>query len=508
MGGTAPVNIYCRCPQQEEQSPLTVEAVSSMDPSSLSAFTILADSAVEAAQHESGISIPVAILIVIVLLAINGYFVALEFALVAVRKTRVDEMVRQNVRGALSVQRGKNHVDDFVAAAQLGITIASLALGMVAEGTVIRILHEWFGIRSIHLFGHSFPVEDGTGLGLVLSLTLVTVFHVVVGEQVPKMLAIDKPNKVSLLTAPPAEIFLKVCKPAIATLNWLTRMVLKPLGVKGAGGGHGHQVYSEEEIESLLATRQQAGLADPAENEMISHVFDLFDMVATQIMIPRTEMVCVPATGTVREVMEIASTEGHDRYPVYGQNTDEIVGILLMKDLVSFLGQDPGALDTGITSLWREPLFVPGTLPCSQLLTQLKEKRTRLAIVLDEYGGTAGMLTLGDVLNRIVGEVDEESEVEEPEEIVAIGENLYSVSGLTLTEDVEKFFHIDIDDEMNDTIGGVVFSLLGRAPATGDEIEMGGLTFRVDALDGMRIDRLLVKSHPNQNSTETTDNEE
>lgn len=459
-----------------------------MTESSLSALLLLADSA----AANPGMSIPVALLIVTLLLLVNGYFVALEFALVAVRKTRVDEMVRQGIRGAKSVQRGKNHVDDFVAAAQLGITVASLALGMVAEGTVLRILDEWFGLK----FSHE------SGAGLAISLTVVTIFHVVVGEQVPKMLAIDRPNKVSLMTAPPAEIFLKICRPAIWLLSWLTSLVLMPFGVKQTGG-HAGQIYSEEEIESLLATRQQAGLADPAENEMISQVFDLFDMVATQIMIPRTEMTCVPATATIREIMEIAGAEGHDRYPVYGQNTDEIVGILLMKDLVSYLGQNPDGLDSGITSLWREPLFVPGTLPCSQLLTQLKEKRTRLAIVLDEYGGTAGMLTLGDVLHRIVGDVDEEVEIEEPQSIVAVGEGLYSVSGLVLTEDVEKFFDVTIDDEMNDTIGGVVFSLLGRAPTVNDDIVVGQLTFRVDALDGMRIDRLLVRANrPNPEAGE------
>lgn len=460
-----------------------------MQDPSLSAFLLFAESAHGATAEASEMSIITALLIVLVLLALNGYFVALEFALVAVRKTRVDEMVRQKVRGALAVQRGKNNVDDFVAAAQLGITIASLALGMVAEKTVVRILHEWFGLYSI--FGYE--IGHNSGLGLVLSLTFVTIFHVVIGEQVPKMLAIDKPTKVSLLLAPPAEIFLRVCRPAIWLLSWMTRLALKPLGVKGSGGGHGGQIYSEEEIESLLATRQQAGLADPAENEMISQVFDLFDMVATQIMIPRTEMVCVPATATVGEIMEVAAAEGHDRYPVYGQNADEIVGILLMKDLVSFLGQNPDGIKSGITSLWREPLFVPGTLPCSQLLTQLKERRTRLAIVLDEYGGTAGMLTLGDVLNRIVGDVDEEQEADEPEKIVAVGEDLYSVSGLVLTEDVERFFGVDIDDEMNDTIGGVVFSEIGRAPTVGDETEIQGLTFRVDSLHGMRIDRLLVR---------------
>jgi magnesium and cobalt exporter, CNNM family len=490
MGGCEAVNIFCSSHDQEEQLRPIVEPTGYMDHSPFSVFLLLADSAAQTAPQEAGISIPVALIIVMVLLAVNGYFVALEFALVGVRKTKVDEMVRQQVRGALSVQRGKNHVDDFVAAAQLGITVASLALGMVAESTVIRILHEWFGIY--HIFG--LKLEHGTGLGLGISLTLVTVLHVVVGEQVPKMLAIDRPNKVALLTAPPAELFLRCSWPAIVTLNWLTKIVLKPLGVT-ANGGHGGQPYSEEEIESLLATRQKAGLSEPAESEMISQVFDLFDMVATQIMIPRTEMVCVPATATVRDIMEVAGAEGHDRYPVYGQNTDEIVGILLMKDLVSFLGQNPSGLDSGITSLWREPVFVPGTLQCSQLLSQLKEKRTRLAIVLDEYGGTAGMLTLGDVLHRIVGEVDEETEIEEPQKIVALGENLYSVSGLVLTEDVDRFFGVEIDDAMNDTIGGVVFSQIGRAPVVGDEIELqDGLTFRVDSLHGMRIDRLLVRT--------------
>lgn len=490
---TSAENSYAYRIQEEWSSPI-VESALSMEVPSLSALLLLADSAAHTPQA-SGLSIPAALLIVTLLLFINGYFVALEFALVAIRKTRVDEMVRQKIRGAKSVQRGKNHVDDFVAAAQLGITVASLALGMVAEDTVLRILDEWFGLQ----LGHE------SGWGIAISLTVVTIFHVVVGEQVPKMLAIDRPNKVSLLTAPPAEVFLKICRPAIWVLSWLTGLILRLLGVKAAGGGHAGQIYSEEEIESLLATRQQAGLADPAENEMISQVFDLFDMVATQIMIPRTEMVCVPATATIRDIMEIAAAEGHDRYPVYGQNTDEIVGILLMKDLVSFLGQNPDGLNSGITSLWREPLFVPGTLPCSQLLAQLKDKRTRLAIVLDEYGGTAGMLTLGDVLHRIVGEVDEEVEIEEPEKIVALGENLYSVSGLVLTEDVEKFFDVNIDDEMNDTIGGVVFSLLGRAPTVGDDIDFADLTFRVDSLDGMRIDRLLVRTSDTKKESDDSD---
>jgi CBS domain containing-hemolysin-like protein len=450
---------------------------------SLSALLLLAQSATPASKP--GLSISLSLGIVAILLAINGFFVALEFALVAVRKTKVDELVKQGARGATAVQRGKEHVDDFVAAAQLGITIASLALGMVAEDTVIKIINKVF--PTVHI-SH----EDG--IGFFISIAIVTVFHVVIGEQAPKMVAIDRPERVALFTAPVAQLFLTVCRPAIHMLSWFTSLLLKPLGISTKDGHHTGEIYSEEEIQALLLSRQQAGEAEPQEIEMISHVFHLFEMVSTEIMIPRTEMVCIPATATVREVMEIASSEGHDRYPVFGQNTDEIVGILLMKDLVSFLGSNPDGIDSGITSLWREALFVPGSLPCAKLLTQMREKRTRLAIVLDEYGGTAGMLTLGDVLARIVGDVDEEAEEEEPENIVAVGENLYSISGLVLTRDVEKFFDVNIDDELNDTIGGVVFSHLGRAPEIGDDVSLEGLTFRVDALDGMRIDRLLVNT--------------
>ncbi len=448
-----------------------------------SALLLFADSATQSAAPS--LSIPLSLALIALLLFVNGYFVALEFALVALRKTKVDEMAKQGLRGSQSVKKGKDHIDDFVAAAQLGITIASLALGAVAEKTVVAIINS---VLHLHLDTHG-------GLGLIISLSVVTVFHVVVGEQVPKMVAIDRPERVALLTAPFAEIFLMVCKPAIRLLSWLTSVLLKPFGVNDKGGGHHTgEIYSEEEIQALLLSRQHAGEAEPQETQMITQVFHLFEMVATEIMIPRTEMICLPSTATVREVMELASQEGHDRYPVYGQNIDEIVGILLMKDLVSYLGGNPDGIESGITSLWREALFVPGSLPCAQLLTQMREKRTRLAIVLDEYGGTAGMLTLGDVLARIVGDLDEEAEEEEPENIVAVGENLYSISGLVLARDVEKFFDVTIDDELNDTIGGVVFSHLGRAPEVGDDVTIEGLTFRVDALDGMRIDRLLVNT--------------
>lgn len=449
----------------------------------LSALTLFAEGAATtfAIPH---LSISLSLAIVALLLAVNGFFVALEFSLVALRQTKVDEMVKQNLRGARSVQRGKAHVDDFVAAAQLGITVASLALGMVAEDTVLDIITKLSGVQLSH----------ESGIGFAISISIVTVFHVVLGEQLPKMLSIDRPEKVALFTAPIAEVFLTVCKPAIVTLSWLTSLLLRLFGKSRSHQPKG-EVYSEEEIQAMLFSRQQAGEAEPQEIEMISHVFRLFEMVATEIMIPRTEMISIPSTANVRQAMELAALEGHDRYPMYGQNTDEIIGVLFLKDIVSFLGRNPDGLDSGIAALRREALFVPGSLPCAQLLTQMREKRCRLAIVLDEYGGTAGMLTLGDVLTHIVGDLVEEAEDEEPDNIVAVGENLFSISGLVLTRDVEKFFQVTIDDDLNDTIGGVIFSQLGRAPELGDDVVLENLTFRVDALDGMRIDRLLVNTN-------------
>lgn len=450
---------------------------------SFSTLFLLAETA---AAHEPPTSIPVSLALVAFLLAVNGFFVALEFALVGLRKTRVDEMVRQGLRGARSVATAKKHIDDYVAAAQLGITIASLALGMVAEETVIAIL----GPPAKDYFGVTLHAEGG--LGFVISISVVTVLHVVIGEQVPKMLAINRPGRTALLSAPLAEVFYKVSWPFIWVLSGLTDMVLKVFGMSSDGGHHGGQIHSEDEIRALLALRQQAGLAEEAENQMIARVFDFFDLVATQIMIPRSKMACVPATATVRDVMNLAAKEGHDRYPVYGENVDEIVGLLLMKDMVSFLGENPDQLDQGITSLWRECLCVPGTLPMSKLMSEMREHHTRLAVVLDEYGGTAGMVTLGDVLERIVGEVDEDDELEEPEDLVELGDGRFSISGLLLTEDVEQRFETKIEDELNDTIGGVVFSHLGRKPEVGDEVEINGLMFRVEELDGARIARLTT----------------
>lgn len=309
--------------------------------------------------------------IVIFFLAVNGFFVSLEFALVALRETKVDEMVRDNVRGAKHVQHGKQNVEDYVAASQLGITIASLVLGAAGEA-LFR--------RPLSAAGLSSPVAL-----TLLSLALMTMLHVVVGEQVPKMLAIQFPTRVALAAAPITRAFLKLCRLPIWFLSKMTQLILRAMGIK-AYGGHGHhaQIHSEEEIQALLGLREAAGLSEHGESVMVSRVFSFFDMVATQVMVPRTEMVCVPSDSTLRDLAALASEERHERYPVYGDNLDDIKGLVLLKDVISAINQQRG-LDAPVTTVMREIFPVPGSIGVSKLMREMKKHRTRLALVLDEY---------------------------------------------------------------------------------------------------------------------------
>ncbi len=449
----------------------------------LSSFILLAQAHAHG-EGETATSIAIKLVAVAALVLINGFFVATEFALVGLRKTRVDEMVRQGVRGSRAVKRGQDQLNDFVAAAQLGITMASLALGWIGEPAVASLIKPFLG------FLDSWSTAASHIISLTITFALVTTLHIVIGEQVPKMWAIQHAERAALLTAAPTEIFLRTFSLCIKLLSWMTDVVLGRLGLRASSHHGGDGVYSEEEIRHILMERQRAGEADQMENEMIGKVFSFFDLVATQIMVPRTEMACINANASMRELLELAKTEVHDRYPVYGKDLDDILGVVVIRELVTLAAEK---LDTPVVQYMRPVASVPGSQPVAKLMARMKTDRTRLLIVLDEYGGTAGMVTLGDLLERIVGEVEEqESQTSVPADIVPQPDGSVLISGLLLTEDVADFIGTEIEDEHNDTIGGVVFSLLGRKPEVGDEVRVNGHKFRVEALDGLRIDRLRV----------------
>ncbi len=425
------------------------------------------------------------LLLIFFLLAINGFFVAMEFALVAARKTKIDEMVAANVAGAEVVQEAKEQVDDYVATAQLGITVASLALGMVAEKTVIAIFQPFFQ-KYLNI-----TLDHEGGLGFVLSITLVTIFHVVIGEQVPKMLAINLPNRVALLTVPPSRLVLIACRPFIQLLSWMTTVCLRFLGLSNEGGHH-VPVHSEEEILAILSSREEAGLSDELEGDLVSNVFHLFDLVATQIMVPRTELICIQKDMTISEALDIANQEGFARYPIFGDNLDDIEGVLLIKDLIMATKEETVQQSDTVAQFARPAVFLPGSVTSIRIFQEMQKKNTKSVIILDEYGGTAGMVSIADLLHYLVGDVKEEQAVSERENIEPLKDGCFSVSGLVLVEDIEDFFRIEISDDHNDTIGGVIFSKLDRRPELGDEVDIENYIFRIEHLDGNRIDRITV----------------
>ncbi|MCO5176063.1 MAG: hemolysin family protein [Thermomicrobiales bacterium] len=362
--------------------------------------------------------------------------------------------------------------------------MASLGLGWVGEPTLARLigpaLESVLPERIVFITSH--------GLAIFIAFTLITLFHLVLGEQVPKMLALQRAEPVILATAQVTELVSIIFRPFIWVVYWATELVLRPLGLRYEG--ERHLVYTVEELEMLVTASAEGGQLDESEQEMIHRVFNFADLTAHQVMVPRTEIVGVPADVTLPELTAIVAREGRSRFPVYSGSIDEIVGIVYVKDIFRALRR--GQRETfNIREITREALIVPESLPVDELLADMKVRRVHMAIVIDEFGGTAGLLTLEDILEVIVGEVQDEFERPETD-IDLAADGSAAVNGLVLIGEFNRRLDTSIDDPSFDTIGGFVFGRIGRKPEIGDEVVTDGLRFRVDALDGLRIAQLVV----------------
>jgi CBS domain containing-hemolysin-like protein len=418
------------------------------------------------------------------LVAINGIFVAAEFALVSVRPTRIGQLIEQGNRMARVVKRAMEDPNRFISAAQVGITMASLALGWIAEPTLAHLFEPVFE----PVFGGEARISSHIVAG-ILAYFIITLLHIVLGEQVPKMIALQRAEATILATAAPVIWISVPFRPMISLLYWLTGLVLRPLNLHWQG--EHHLVYSEDELKMLVTASHQSGYLEQSEQEMINRVFTFADHLTEEVMVPRTEMAALPIDAGFDDVVKIIADSGHARYPVYGENLDEILGIFHAKDLYRVLerGQQ-GRFSLG--RLLRDPVTVPYTMKLDDLLGQMKLKKTHIAIVVDEYGGTAGMTTLEDVLERIVGDVHDEFNTD-TDEIESLENGDVRISGLLSIEEFNERFEAKVDEPFYNTVGGYVFGQLGRRPEIGDEVDADGLSLRVDALDGLRIDRLIVK---------------
>jgi len=422
------------------------------------------------------------LLAVVALVLANGFFVASEFALVAIRRSRVDEMAAKGVLGARAVQRATRNLDHFIAATQLGITLASLALGWLGEPTIGHLLHDWLG----HTPG------AGT-LSVVIAFTIITALHIVIGELAPKSIALQYPEQTSLAIAQPLGIFDFVFRPFIVALNGIGRFTIRLLGLR-APAGH-ELVHSADELRMLVEASGKAGVLEESEREIINRAFDFADFHARELMVPRVEVAAVPGEMTGPQLLSAVVEAGFSRYPVYDGSLDQVLGIVHVKDIIAALertGTNGGFAAVTARDLVRHALVVPETLPVDELLAQLRGTNARMAIVIDEFGGMAGVVTMENLLERLVGSLRDEFERAAPADFVRHPDGSISISGLTLIDDANELLGIEIEDPEDDTIGGYVFSRIGHLPQVGDAVEVNGHRLQVESMDDRRIDRVLV----------------
>jgi putative hemolysin len=430
------------------------------------------------------------------LIGLNAFFVGMEFAVVASRRTRVQGMVAEGSRGArivLGWVESQEAKDKLIAAAQVGITIASLALGYLGEAAfagVLEPLIEHLGIEATGIVDWLFA-----NLAFILSLLVVTGLHVTFGEQLPKVASLREPEGTAVRLAHPMAGFISVVRPFVWLLDRVTMAILRLRGMEPVGSHL--TIYTVDELKQLVEESEQVGVLDADERDLLNAVFDFSDLMARQVMIPRTEMVSLAADASVDEALDLAAETLVTKLPVYHEDLDHIIGILHTKDLVRAVRT--GARDTTVRGLVREAIFVPDSIRVDDLLTRFRARRQHIAILLDEFGGTAGLVTLEDLLEELVGDVQDVFDRPEPE-IRRLSETTAQIDGLALIEEVNEVFDLNLSDPNYDTIAGYVFGRLGRIGKVGDDTEVINrgqrLRFRVEAMDGLRIALLRLELSP------------
>ncbi|HKY60495.1 MAG TPA: hemolysin family protein [Gemmatimonadota bacterium] len=433
----------------------------------------------------SGLDILFRLLAVLVLVGANGFFVASEFSLVSVRRTRIEELVREGRPLARAVKDALGDLDAYLAATQLGITMASIGLGWIGEPALAALLEPLFT-----WLPPEWQLISAHAMAVILAFAIITSLHIVLGELAPKSMAIQRSEKTALAVALPTKWFLTLFKPFITFLNSMGWLFLRMFGVQPVGPGH-HFAHTEEELKMIVSASTEAGVLEPEEEEVIHRVFEFADLTANQVMVPRTEVIGLPITASRDKVQEVLHEHGFTRYPVYDGSLDNILGVVNVKDLLPLLQDRNGPLD--LRRVLRTPIVMPESIRVFRLLSAMQADRRHMVVLIDEFGGTAGIVTLRDLLERIVGDVRSGEETEWPD-VVEVSENEALIDGLLLIPDVNELFGLELDEEDYHTIGGYVFGLLGRRPEIGDEVEAPGCRLKVEALDGMRVSRLRLTS--------------
>jgi CBS domain containing-hemolysin-like protein len=421
------------------------------------------------------------LLAIALLLALNGFFVAAEFALVRARRTKLEAMARGGDRKARLAMRALGDLRRMLAAGLLGITLSSIGLGYLAQSALADAMAD--ALVALPFLEFSLRVA----VAATVAFITLAYLHVVVGELAPRAIGVSHPEHVARWLAPPLLAFAWIMTPFIALANHSARGLLRLLGQRHPLDEDA--VHSPEELRLLVEQSQEGGALEQQDADLIEGVFEFSEKTAREVMTPRTEIVALPVEATLEDTMRVIAEGGFSRYPVYEDSIDNIIGLFLAKDLIPVLHAPAHAFS--LRALVREVHVVPGSREVEDVLADFKRLKEHLAVILDEYGGTAGIVTMEDLLEEIVGEILDE--YDEPEESGATGG-----SGVVLTPgtmhiaDLNERFGLDVPEGEYSTIGGFVFGTLGRLPALGDRVAAGGAVFTVHRMDGRRIDTLAV----------------
>lgn len=425
------------------------------------------------------------------LVAANGFFVAAEFAIVKVRSSQIELQAKTGSRVAHVAKHITTNLDGYLAATQLGITLSSLGLGWVGEAVMTELVGTVFGWFNIDMTGAVMR-----NVGLILAFSIITVLHIVFGELAPKSLAIQRPVGTTMGVALPLRFFYVVFKPIIWVLNGLANSLLRLLGLR-IKPGEGH--HSSEELQYLLDQGRESGVLNLAEHELIKNVFDFNERIVKNIMVPRTKISAVEIDCPVDELIDKVTSEGYSRIPIYDDNIDQIIGIIHTKDLLPILAQGK---ELAIKPIIRKPYFIPETKKINDLMAEFQQRRIQIAIVLDEFGGTAGMVTLEDIVEELVGEIQDEYDEETPI-VEQLSETEFMVDASANIHDINEFLPEDLEESTDyDTIAGLVSDLFDKIPDVGESKTHKGYKFIVMKKTQQNIEFVKLEVIPTDETEE------
>lgn len=417
---------------------------------------------------------------VILLVLLNGFFVASEFALVAVRKTRIDELANKGNAAAKLVQKSILHLDTYISATQLGITLASLALGWIGEPAIAHFIEP-----QLTFLPEEIMFISSHTIAVAVAFSIITFLHIVLGELAPKTVALQKAEKTSLVIIAPLIAFTFIFKPFIWVLNVAGVSVLKLFGFTASSTGNVF-VHSEEEIKMLLKQSGMTGAIAKDEVDMVYNVFQLGDTMVKQIMVPRTDIIAFNVATTLSDVIKKIGKNIHSRFPVYEYSIDNIIGFIHVKDIYKAALRVDKKKKLSEMNIIRNIMTTPETKKANEVLVDMRKRRIHLAVVNDEYGGTAGIVTLEDVLESLVGDIQDE--FEKPDEpIKKQRDGSYIIDGLVPVKIVINKFNLSMKGQGYSTIGGLVFGVLGHQPKVGEKLQIGAIIFTVEKLEKNRV---------------------